>query len=145
VSEVRIAPATPADVPAILMLLEHSGLPTAGFADHLAQAIVACKSGRVVGSATLEMYGDDALLRSVTVDADERGTRIGHRLTEAALARARERGVRGIYLLTTTAEGFFPRFGFTVIDRSEVPEPVRQSIEFTSACPSSASAMRLRL
>ena len=141
----HISPATPADVPAILKLLEQSGLPTDGFVYHLADAMVARKGGRVIGSVALELHGDAGLLRSVAVEAAERGTRLGHQLTEAAIARARDRGLRGIYLLTTTAERFFPRFGFQVIDRSQVPEPVRRSVEFTSACPASAIVMRVRL
>ena len=37
--------------------------------------------------------------------------------------------------LTTTADGYFPRFGFERIERSQVPATVRESVEFTSACP----------
>ena len=144
-SEIVITPATPADTPAIFSLLERCDLPTAGLVHHLAEAIVARKCSEVVGSAVFELYGGDALLRSVAVAASERGTRIGHRLTELSLARAKGRSVRVVYLLTTTAERFFPRFGFEEIERSEVPAAVRQSIEFTSACPASAIVMRVRL
>ena len=47
--------------------------------------------------------------------------------------------------LTTTAERFFPKFGFEGIARSDVPPSVQASIEFTSACPSSAMVMRKTL
>ena len=63
-------------------------------------------------------------------------------LTEAALALARARDERAVFLLTTTADRFFPRFGFERITREDVPESVRQSIEFESACPASAIVMR---
>jgi amino-acid N-acetyltransferase len=47
-----------------------------------------------------------------------------------------------VYLLTTTAERFFRTFGFERIERAAVPQSVQTSIEFTSACPSSATVMR---
>jgi amino-acid N-acetyltransferase len=50
--------------------------------------------------------------------------------------------VREIYLLTTTAEHFFPRFGFARIPRADVAPTVRASEEFRGACPDSAIAMR---
>jgi len=53
--------------------------------------------------------------------------------------------VPAIYLLTTTAEQYFPKFGFERIARSDVPPGVQTSIEFTAACPSSATVMRKRL
>ena len=137
-----ITAATTADVPAILSLLERCQLPPAGFIDHLADAFVARNGSGVVGTVTLESYVDGALLRSVAVERHERGTGLGQRLTEQAVARARARVSRRWYPLTTTAERFFLKFGFEVIDRSLVPATVRQSIEFTSACPASAIVMR---
>ena len=50
--------------------------------------------------------------------------------------------ISALYLLTTTAAGFFPKFGFERIDRCDVPRSVQMSVEFTSACPSSATVMR---
>jgi amino-acid N-acetyltransferase len=47
-----------------------------------------------------------------------------------------------VFLLTTTAERFFPKFGFEQIDREQVPASVQQSVEFQSACPASAIVMR---
>jgi amino-acid N-acetyltransferase len=44
--------------------------------------------------------------------------------------------------LTTTAEHFFPKFGFERIARADVPSSVQRSVEFTSVCPASATVMR---
>jgi amino-acid N-acetyltransferase len=96
----------------------------------------------VVGSAALELHRSGALLRSVVVAADRRGQ---GRLAGEALALARERGAERAYLLTETADCFFPRFGFRPIGRAEVPEDVRGSVEFVSACPESARAMAAEL
>jgi amino-acid N-acetyltransferase len=61
---------------------------------------------------------------------------------QAAIDEAHRRGATAIYLLTTTAEGFFPRFGFVAVDRGSMPSSIQGSIEFRSACPASAIAMR---
>jgi amino-acid N-acetyltransferase len=50
-----------------------------------------------------------------------------------------------VFLLTTTAEGFFPRFGFEAVRHADVPASVQASVEFQSACPASAIVMRKRL
>jgi N-acetylglutamate synthase-like GNAT family acetyltransferase len=145
-SEARIAAAQAADAAAIFALLEQQHLPLDGLRDHLATTLVArTDGGQIVGSAALEIYPDGALLRSVAIAAGRRHNGLGRRLTESAIALARDRQVRAIYLLTTTAEQYFPRFGFEPIARAEVPPGVQTSVEFTSACPSSATVMRKTL
>jgi amino-acid N-acetyltransferase len=138
----RIEHAGPDDLEAVLRLLEQQRLPLDGLRDHLATTLVACQDGRVVGSAALEVYPDGALLRSVAVAEPWQGYGLGHELTDAAIRLAQGRHVPAIYLLTTTAERYFPRFGFERIARAQVPTTVQTSVEFTSACPSSAAVMR---
>ena len=130
------------DGPPILQLLSAAQLPVDGLLDHLDTAVVARAGGRVVGCAALELYTDGALLRSVVVDDSLNGQGIGTRLTTAALDLASVLGMPAVYLLTTTAEAFFPRFGFSLIARSEVPGSVQVSVEFRSACPSTAAVMK---
>jgi amino-acid N-acetyltransferase len=143
--DVTIRRAARHDEAAIVELVARNGLPLDGLLDLLDAALVASAGGRVVGCAALEVYADSALLRSVAVDETARGQGIGQRLVRAALDLAHERGVRSAYLLTTTAEPFFPRFGFQRIDRREVPVDVQQSVEFRSACPASAAVMAVQL
>ena len=126
----------------VLRLLDANGLPTAGLSNHWNTTTVARDGERIVGSAALELYPDGAVLRSVAVEPSMHGRGLGHELVAAALDMAKARGVKAIYLLTTTAEAFFPRFGFSRITRTEVPIDVQKSVEFTSACPSSAVVMR---
>jgi len=133
------------DGPGILRLLEANGLPLDGVLEHLTTALVARVDSRIVGCAALEIYTDGALLRSVAVDSAFTRHAIGTRLTTSALELARSAGVPAVYLLTTTADGFFPRFGFGRIARDEVPAGIRSSVEFQSACPASATVMRLTL
>ena len=137
-----IEPATSHDLPDVRALLESQHLPLDGVDELVPTMIVARDNGKVVGVAALELYADGALLRSVVVDPVVQGQRVGHRLTEAALQMARDGGARAVFLLTTTAERFFPKFGFEGIARADVPASVQASVEFQSACPASAAVMR---
>ena len=119
--DVSIEPARGEDGPSILRLLSAAGLPIDGLLDHLDTAVVARAGGRVVGCAALEIYPDGALLRSVVVDAGAKGLGIGTQVTRAALNLANGLGTPAVYLLTTTAEEFFPRFAFERIGRDQVP------------------------
>lgn len=134
-----------ADFDAVCALLRASDLPLAGVPESLEGFLVAEADGVVVGVAGLEVHGRDGVLRSVAVAADRRGHGLGARLTASVLDRARERGVRDVYLLTTTADAWFPRHGFRSIGREAASPEVAESIEFREACPASAVAMVLEL
>lgn len=94
--------------------------------------------GGVVG---LEVLGDVGLLRSLAVSPENRGRGCGKALVVAAESLARESGLSRLYLLTTTADGFFARLGYTVVERGEVPAVVLCSREFSSLCPQDAVVM----
>jgi amino-acid N-acetyltransferase len=140
-----IETATDDDLPGIRALLERVHLPLAGVDEHLRTMLVAREDKQIVATAALELYADGALLRSVAVEPRLQGQHLGHQLTDAALRLAATSGANTVFLLTTTAGRFFPRFGFEPITRDEVPPSVRASVEFQSACPSSAIVMRKQL
>ena len=142
---VALRPARADDLEAVTALLRAHQLPLDGVSAPLEGYLVAETAGRVTGVIGLERYGDFGLLRSAAVDETRRATGIGSRLVERLLSDAAARHVKAVYLLTTTAEAYFPRFGFEVVARDIVPEPVRQSVEFTQACPASATVMMRRL
>lgn len=132
-----IRPATAADRPAAEALLKRHGLPLDGF--RVEDAVVAVRAdGSLAGVAALERHGDAALLRSVAVDAPGQG--VGAALVHHLVATADREG-REVVLLTTTADGYFPRFGFAPIDRADVPEALLVSAEFRGACPASARVL----
>jgi amino-acid N-acetyltransferase len=138
---VELRTASAADLQSVFSLLDRSGLPTAGVADNFSQFLVAEADGRLVGVVGLELYGESALLRSAAVEESWRGSGVGRVLVERALDVARERGIEDVYLLTTTAENYFPKFGFVCVRRDEVAQGVRSSVEFQAACPASATVM----
>lgn len=129
------------DLAEIENLLTSSGLPTEGVAEHLDTALVVKEGNSVIGSALLEIYGHDALLRSVAVAAEHRHHGIGNHLIHDILILAERRAINNLYLLTETAKAFFAALGFREIDRDEVPDSVQQSVEFQGLCPEGAQAM----
>ena len=141
----RIRPAAASDLPAVERLLTDSALPLDGVREALADFVVAEAEGNLVGVAGLEVRREDALLRSVAVKPEWRSRGVGRQLVTRAIANAESRGLRALYLLTTTAERYFPSFGFAKIERDEVPAPIRETKEFTDACPASATVMCCRL
>ncbi len=139
------------DLPGIERLLAESSLPTAGVADMLTKDassffVAETKGGgrSIVGVAGVEVCGEEALLRSVAVRPEWRSRGVGNELVSRIVSDAEARGLNALYLLTLTAERYFPRFGFERIERSTVPAAVAETVEFKSACPDTAAVMMRR-
>jgi amino-acid N-acetyltransferase len=130
-----------ADLPVVEALLTAHQLPAAGLPESIERFWLAEEQGRLIGVAGLELYGEAGLLRSVAVAPEWRGRGVAGTLVEQALELAREAGVRDIYLLTTTAEQYFPRFGFRPVSREAAPASLQASVEFREACPASAACL----
>jgi protein-tyrosine-phosphatase/GNAT superfamily N-acetyltransferase len=140
-----LKPASANDLDAILGLLQGAGLPTDGVAGSLADFVVAMREETPIGAGGLEIVDRDALLRSVVVHESERGRGLGERLTAHLIAAARARGLDTLWLLTETAAGFFPRFGFRPVPRERAPDGLKATAEFAHCCPASAVAMARRV
>ena len=141
--------ARPDDLDAVERLLTASALPTAGvaalLAEHARDVIVADdprRSSELAAVAGLEVLGETALLRSVAVQSTWRAHGLGRALVEDVIRLGETRGLTALYLLTTTAEHYFPQFGFERVDRGAVPPEIAGTLEFRSTCPASAIAMR---
>ena len=135
------------DSAAIEQLLTDAGLPLDGVADLLAAdagqfvVAVAPDDASLVAVAGLEVCCDNALLRSVAVRDDWQRHGLGRQLVQRVVCEAESRGIHALYLLTMTAEHYFPRFGFQSIARDDVPAEIANTLEFRSACPATATAM----
>jgi amino-acid N-acetyltransferase len=71
--------------------------------------------GQVIGCGALHvMWEDLAEIRTIAVDDSCQGDGVGYQLVEALLARARELGVRRVFVLTFAVK-FFGRLGFEEI------------------------------
>jgi amino-acid N-acetyltransferase len=144
--DIRIRAAQPGDLAAVSALLQEAHLPTDGLEEQFGPAYAVAESGgRIVAAEGMERYDDAGLLRSAVVANAFRGRGLGGDLTLDRLQWARAVGMREVWLLTTTAADYFPRFGFLRAERNAAPDALRQSREFRDACPASAVAMRLDL
>jgi amino-acid N-acetyltransferase len=139
-----IRPAEPRDLSAVLALLLEANLPLEGVAEHFHSFFVAEVAGRIVASAGLEIYDDAALLRSLVVAPDVRGTGLGAAVLRRTLKEAESSRTDGLFALTTTAETYLSRFGFERVGRTSVPAQLFQSRQLRDACPASAAVMKLQ-
>jgi len=123
-------------------LLQSQELPVSDITDaHLEHFFFVGSDGSPTGLVGLEIYGADALLRSLVVGENARNKGLGSALVEHAEQYAGAMSVRSIYLLTTTAEAFFERLGYQRIERSNAPPSIERTREFASLCPASSAFM----
>jgi len=142
--DITFAPASADNLIAIRALLEECGLPTADLHDGLLEHFTVCRLGeRIVGTIGLEVFAETALLRSLAVAPGQRGQRLAHDLWARVRDQARARGIRRLYLLTTTAEALFARWGFARVARDAVPVAVQATSEYSALCPSTAVVMAI--
>jgi glycerol-1-phosphatase len=143
----QVRGATGPDLPAIAQLLHDGGLPAGGARERVGRTVVAESDRNIIATASWEPAGDAALLRSVAVGTQRRGTGTGLMVTAAALRQISRAGIREVYLVATdaAAEAFFVRCGFRPIPRDELPSEVASSKQVARECPSTATVMRLAL
>ena len=127
-------------------LLDAAALPTLDLTDaHMEHFFYSGPAHAPTGLVGLELFESQALLRSLVVSGAARSRGLGSALLAQAEEHARTAGVREIYLLTTTAEEFFKRRGFSTAAREDAPPAIRQSREFAGLCPASSAFMIKRL
>jgi phosphoglycolate phosphatase/AHBA synthesis associated protein len=142
------------DRPAVEQLVREAGLPLDGLEHQFPGRYVVAvapagvravaplswpSAATVVGVAGLEVHGRDGLLRSVAVSPSLRRLGLGSALVDERLAEARKLGLEHVSLLTTTAASWFATRGFVARPRERASSELRASVEFASACPSSAA------
>jgi N-acetylglutamate synthase-like GNAT family acetyltransferase len=141
-----VRPARRGDMSAVRSVLASVSLAESATDDQAGDFFVLCNEDGTVGGVSLEVFGDDAILRALAVDPKFRGAGYGWILADTAVSQARWRGVRRIYLLTETASDFFAaKFGFRVVDRSTLSRQVAASEVFTRPDSAHQVAMRLDL
>lgn len=112
---------------------------------HMRHFVVVRDGDTIVGAVGLEIFGSDALLRSLVVAESQRGYGKGIQLVSEIETYGRSVGITKLYLLTLTADRFFDRHGYVRIERSNVPKAIAATKEFTSFCPDSAVCMQKQL
>ena len=126
--------------PAFVNALKAAALPTDDL-DGGARFYVAQVGGAAVAFGGLEGTGPDQLIRSVVVPVAARAGGYGRHVAEALIGQARTDGAERLWLLTTSAKGFFAKLGWKVADRAVAPETVQGTRQFSALCPASAVLM----
>ncbi len=137
----KIEKLSPNQMPHAMSLLQKNNLPTEDLNDETS-LFGTFENDELIGIAGVELYGENALIRSVCVDETYRSKGMAEILTEHIEQYAKRKGAGTLYLLTTTAENYFKRKGFVKVNRQEVPEAVKQSSEFSTVCPSIAAVLK---
>ncbi|SKC18939.1 arsenic resistance N-acetyltransferase ArsN2 [Dyadobacter psychrophilus] len=140
--KLQIDKAVPADKEVITSLLKEADLLTEDLPAGLEHFILARNEGALVGVAGMELFEQVGLLRSIAVSPDHQGKGIARKLVEQLLANADKQEVETLYLITTTADHYFDRYGFVVVNREQVPEAIQQTKQFSGLCPTSAVVMK---
>ncbi|MBM4026446.1 MAG: N-acetyltransferase [Planctomycetes bacterium] len=92
--------------------------------ENLQTFLVAEQDGRTIGCCALEViWSDLAEIKSLAIQAENRGKGVGTALVSAALEQARALGVPRVFALTLEP-GFFERVGFAVVRKEDLPMKV---------------------
>lgn len=142
-----IRPAETMDWPLVRDLIEDAGLPATDLNEQrMADFLVAeSPQGDILGAIGIETFGAAALLRSLVIGRASRQGGMGRALIERLEAGAASKGIRDLWLLTTDADVFFSRIGYVARPRTEAPEAIRNTDEFSSLCPDTAILMWRRI
>ena len=85
------------------------------------------------------------MLRSLAVKPQFRKAGVAQQLIDYAFQELKGTGVTDVYLITTTAEEYLRRHGFSKIERDKVPQYVLAASALGNACPSSSTCMHMTL
>lgn len=144
-SALQLRPASQGDFSWIQRWLQHHQLPTADLSESLGCLYLGIQADEIIGCGGIERHGDDGLLRSLVIAPSWQGQGYGQQLCRQLIQQAQLEGVRGLYLLTNTAPGFFAKLGFQPMERQLAPATLQQTTEFKTLCPASAICMGLQL
>jgi amino-acid N-acetyltransferase len=134
-----------AQLPQLEAMLAGNALPIDDCAEQADNFFGIFEGDRLIAAGGLQPAGEFFLLRSVVVDPGYRGRGLARELSVFLLDLAEAAGSPAVYLLTETAADYFARLGFEPVAREQVPEAIRQTRQFTTLCPDSASCLMLGL
>ncbi len=136
---VKIRPASPNDVPAVIALLAEyvrQGLVLPRREQEIAAPnnpfILLEQAQEIIGCVSLRTYSRDLVeIRSLAVRPDRAGAGFGSRLIQAAVQAAARRGFTRCFALTRRPN-LFVRLGFRIVPKTMFPEKVWTDCR---ACP----------
>ena len=135
------------DLEEVRALLRAARLPDQDVDEALLGDFLVVRSGGalVATGALTVLDGSTGLVRSIAVDPRRQGRGLGDRLLKALEKKASSGALRHLFLLTTTAAGFFSGRGYAEVSRDDVPAVLRATTQFAELCPDSATVMEKHL
>ena len=98
--------------------------PLSEIYENIRDYFVVRKGKRVIACAALHVnWADLAEIKSVAVAEESQKRGVGDRLIKACLSEAKELGIATVFCLTYKP-AFFEKFGFSQIDKMELPQKV---------------------
>ncbi len=132
---VAIRPARTSDIKAIRKIIDTYSLQrrllskeTVMLYEDVQEFFVAEKDGAIIGFGALHVLWEDlGEVRTVAVNEEFRGQKIGHQILTAIIDRAQSLGLKRLFCLTFET-GFFGKHGFTEIQGAPVEPDVYQQL-----------------
>ena len=98
--------------------------PLSEIYENIRDYFVVREGGRVIACGALHVdWSDLAEIKSVAVAEDRQRQGVGTQLIKACLQEAKELGITTVFCLTYKP-GFFERFGFSQVNKMELPHKV---------------------
>jgi len=133
------------DFATIIQLLTENNLPSGDIEPGKQTFYIARNQNQILGCVGIEIYEQHGLLRSIAISENFKNTGIGKNLYHHIIKFCLKINLQNLYLLTTTADSYFDKFGWSKINRDVMPLAIQKSKEFSSLCPSTAICMTLSL
>jgi N-acetylglutamate synthase-like GNAT family acetyltransferase len=144
--QIEVKPIAHGQLDRLRIVLLSEGLPAVDILKAPVRFFEACTdNGAAIGWGGLEIYGDQAVMRSVVINSVLRGTGAGKALVETLISEAKALNLKKLWLLTTNAENFFAKLGFCHAIRSEAPKEIQDCEEFKWPNNETAHCMNMRL
>ncbi len=129
------------EIAVVKNILKEAMLPFEDIDQHTETFLTAKVGSEIVGAVGLEIWNDNGLLRSLVVKDNFRNYGFGNELYARSIDLAKQNNLKQVVLLTTTAEQFFSKKGFTKVTGINIPSFVKETKEYTIYCPSSSAVM----
>lgn len=130
---------------AVAELLEQNNLSRSGLTDNNVFLFALFKGDEILGAGALAVIDTFSMLRSVCINKKYQKNRLGSDLCGHLYEKAQALGLKDIYLLTDTAEGFFKKQKFETISRKELPIILEQNVLVQNACSTNSTVMHRKL
>ena len=142
--EIEIQPTKPEDLAAVKELIKSGNLSTN--LEKCRYVLKACLGSEIVGTVGMEFWRDYVFLRALIVDRRFRKQGIGGALVRRAIKLAKKDGALGVYAYTLFWNiKRFESWGFEHVNKTSVPEEIKECARFYAPHYKYCCAMKLSL